>query len=131
MFFYLPLIHSENLADQADATRLVHALLEATGDTAEQHAHNHHDVIRRFGRFPHRNAILGRVSTPEEEEYLAQPGAGFGPRDKEADAMNDLADRDHEIGSGDTAIVSAAIGRNRHAGGISATPVPPVRRRPA
>jgi uncharacterized protein (DUF924 family) len=101
MFFYLPLIHSENVADQEDATRLVTALREVTGEPARGHGHNHHEVIRRFGRFPHRNAILGRANTPEEEEYLAQPGAGFGPRNKEADAMNELANRDHEIGSGE------------------------------
>ncbi len=64
-------------------------------------ARGHRDVIRRFGRFPHRNAILGRVNTPEEEVYLAEPGAGFGPRDTGGHAMNELADQDHEIGSGD------------------------------
>ena len=64
-------------------------------------ARSHRDVIRRFGRFPHRNAILGRINTPDEEEYLAEPGAGFGPRDKGGHAMNELADQDHEIGSGE------------------------------
>lgn len=101
MFFYLPLIHSENLADQEDATRLVGALREAMGEPANEHGRGHRDVIRRFGRFPHRNAILGRVSTPEELEYLAEPGAGFGPRDKAGDTMNELADQDHEIGAGE------------------------------
>ena len=101
MFFYLPLIHSEELADQEDATHLVSALRKETGESREAHGHSHHDVIRQFGRFPHRNAILGRVDTPEEEAYLAKPGAGFGPRDKEGDAMNEMAGRDHEIGSGE------------------------------
>ena len=41
------------------------------------YAHRHRDVIVRYGRFPHRNAILGRTSTPEELQYLSQPGAGF------------------------------------------------------
>jgi uncharacterized protein (DUF924 family) len=46
-------------------------------DGALDYAHRHRGVIARFGRFPHRNAILGRTSTPEELDYLAQPGAGF------------------------------------------------------
>ena len=47
------------------------------GARAVAAAHAHRDVIRQFGRFPHRNAILGRTSTPEEAAYLARPGAGF------------------------------------------------------
>jgi uncharacterized protein (DUF924 family) len=101
MFFYLPLVHSENLADQEDATRLFTALRKELGEHADQPAHNHRDVIHRFGRFPHRNAILGRVNTPEEDAYLAEPGAGFGPRNTGGHAMNELADQDHDIGSGD------------------------------
>jgi uncharacterized protein (DUF924 family) len=71
-FFYLPFQHSENLKDQERGV----ALYKASGDAdglkwAERHA----DIIRRFGRFPHRNAILGRVSTPEEQAFL--DGGGF------------------------------------------------------
>ena len=71
-FFYLPFEHSENLADQ----ELCLAFTEATGDAeAVKWAKIHLDVIRRFGRFPHRNAALSRVSTPEEIAYLE--GGGF------------------------------------------------------
>jgi uncharacterized protein (DUF924 family) len=101
MFFYLPLVHSENLADQDDAVRLFTVLRAELGEEANRSAHNHRDVIHKFGRFPHRNAILGRTNTPEEEVYLAEPGAGFGPRDTGGPAMDELADQDHEIGSGD------------------------------
>ncbi len=101
MFFYLPLVHSENLADQDDATRLFAAVREELGEPANESGRGHRDAIRQFGRFPHRNAILGRISTPAEEVYLAEPGAGFGPRDTGGHTMNELADQDHEIGSGD------------------------------
>jgi uncharacterized protein (DUF924 family) len=47
------------------------------GEEMTRYAADHRDVIRRFGRFPHRNAALGRASTPDELAYLAQPGAGF------------------------------------------------------
>ena len=70
-FFYLPFEHSENLADQERCV----ALTDATGDAeAVKWAKVHHDVIHRFGRFPHRNAALGRVSTPEEIAFLAAGG---------------------------------------------------------
>lgn len=73
-FFYLPFEHSENLDDQHVSVSLFAAL----GDPVFlDYAERHRAVIERFGRFPHRNAILGRVSTPEEEAYLAEPGAGF------------------------------------------------------
>ncbi len=78
IFAYLPFEHSEALADQDRSV----ALFESMRDAPEMQsvidfAHRHRAVISRFGRFPHRNAILGRVSTPEEVAYLAQPGAGF------------------------------------------------------
>ncbi len=73
MFVYLPFGHSEDLADQDQAVQLFTPL----GEEILRHTADHRDVIRRFGRFPHRNAALGRTSTPEELEYLAQPGAGF------------------------------------------------------
>lgn len=77
MFLYLPFEHSENLGDQDESVRLFESIGALVGPDTVDYAHRHRDVIRRFGRFPHRNAALGRVSTPEEEEYLAQPGAGF------------------------------------------------------
>ena len=77
MFVYLPFEHSENLADQDESVRLFATLREALGEDSIRYGESHRDVIRRFGRFPHRNAALGRVSTPDELAYLAQPGAGF------------------------------------------------------
>lgn len=78
MFVYLPFEHSEVLADQLEACELARAL-EAFGETADayRYAAAHRDIIQRFGRFPHRNAVLGRASTPEEMEFLKQPGSGF------------------------------------------------------
>lgn len=78
-FLYLPFEHSEDPLMQDRAVALFGALAQAEprlGDYLD-FARRHQEVIRRFGRFPHRNAALGRASTPEEEEYLAQPGAGF------------------------------------------------------
>ena len=77
MFVYLPFEHSEDLADQDESVRLFATLRDALGEESIRYAERHRDVIRRFGRFPHRNAALGRVSTPEELAYLAQPDAGF------------------------------------------------------
>lgn len=74
-FLYLPFEHSEDIADQDRSV----ALFRALGDESYLgFAIAHRDVIARFGRFPHRNAILGRRSTPDELAYLRQPGAGFG-----------------------------------------------------
>lgn len=70
LFFYLPLSHSELLADQERAL----ALNRALGDTSTAHAQNHLDIVARFGRFPHRNAMLGRASTAEEEAFLQAGG---------------------------------------------------------
>jgi uncharacterized protein (DUF924 family) len=72
-FVYLPFEHSESLADQERACELMGALNEELHDWAVKHK----VIIERFGRFPHRNAILGRESTPEEIEFLKQPGSGF------------------------------------------------------
>src|SRR5580698_3381401 len=77
MFVYLPFEHSEDLADQDLAVRLFTALDAATGEDTLDYAVRHRDVIRRFGRFPHRNTALGRQTTAEEAAYLADPGAGF------------------------------------------------------
>lgn len=80
-FAYLPFEHSESLADQARAvalfTRLRADAHDAAFDAALDYAIRHHDVIAQFGRFPHRNAILGRTSTDEEVEFLRQPGSSF------------------------------------------------------
>jgi uncharacterized protein (DUF924 family) len=73
-FLYLPFEHSENLVDQARSVTLFTDL----GDARHlDYAIRHCEVIRQFGRFPHRNTILGRVSTPAEVTFLAQPGARF------------------------------------------------------
>jgi uncharacterized protein (DUF924 family) len=74
-FLYLPFSHSERLADQERAI----ALFEAAGlEEALVHVRGHLEIIRRFGRFPHRNAILGRASTPEEEAHLADNPSDYG-----------------------------------------------------
>lgn len=74
-FFYLPFEHSEDLADQRLAVELVQAQATRTGDASlVKWATLHHDLIVRFGRFPHRNAALGRSSTVEELAYLEAGG---------------------------------------------------------
>jgi len=71
-FLYLPYMHSESLVDQDRSV----ALFAAAGLKDNLHwARHHRDIVRRFGRFPHRNAILGRESTPEEDAWLASEGA--------------------------------------------------------
>jgi uncharacterized protein (DUF924 family) len=77
MFVYLPFEHAETIKDQDESIRLLELLRDALGADSMDYAYRHRDVIRQFGRFPHRNAVLGRVNTPAETEYLAQPGAGF------------------------------------------------------
>jgi uncharacterized protein (DUF924 family) len=78
-FVYMPFEHAEDLAVQDESVRLFTALAQAAPgfEGPLDYALRHRDVIRRFGRFPHRNAILGRDSSPEERAYLSQPGAGF------------------------------------------------------
>jgi len=76
LFFYLPFEHSEDLDDQHRAVELTRQRCAADPEIL-RYAILHRDVIEKFGRFPHRNAILGRPNTPDEEEYLQQPGAGF------------------------------------------------------
>ncbi len=73
LFLFMPLMHSENLDDQDLSVRLFR---EAGLDS--RWPEHHREIIRRFGRFPHRNAILGRESTPEELDYLASDGAFTG-----------------------------------------------------
>jgi len=71
-FFYLPFAHAEAIADQDRSV----ALARATGDPQSlKWAEHHRGIVQRFGRFPHRNAILGRRSTKEEMEWLAGEGA--------------------------------------------------------
>jgi uncharacterized protein (DUF924 family) len=77
MFVYLPFEHAETIADQNYSVRLYASLRDALGEKSIDYVDRHRDVILRYGRFPHRNAVLGRINTPEEEAYLAQPGAGF------------------------------------------------------
>lgn len=84
IFCYLPLEHAEDMALQERSVAAFQALADSAGaDTREflagtlDYARRHREVIARYGRFPHRNPILGRESTAEEQQYLAQPGAGF------------------------------------------------------
>ena len=77
-FLYMPFVHSEDAAMQQRALDLFGGLAAETGlDSPLAWAQRHADVIRRFGRFPHRNAILGRASTPAELAFLATPGSRF------------------------------------------------------
>jgi len=79
LFVYLPFEHSESLADQERSVALFTELAAKHPgcDDFLDYALRHHEIIRRFGRFPHRNAALSRPSTAEETIYLAQPGSGF------------------------------------------------------
>lgn len=84
VFLYLPLEHAESLAMQDLSVSLYERLArEAAADERAlfdnflDYARKHRDVVARFGRFPHRNAILGRPSTPDELEFLKQPGSRF------------------------------------------------------
>ncbi len=89
MFFYMPLEHSEELVDQDRCVELFRALARDVAENKVEHdpdakfdgytdyAIRHRDIVARFGRFPHRNAILSRPSTPEELEFLTQPGSSF------------------------------------------------------
>jgi uncharacterized protein (DUF924 family) len=80
-FAYMPFEHAEDARMQEKAVELFTQLArENPGpyfDSALDYAHRHRGVIARFGRFPHRNPILGRASAAQEMEYLSQPGSGF------------------------------------------------------
>ena len=78
-FVYLPFEHAESLAMQDEAVRLFTRMAAADPafESMLDYAHRHRAVIERFGRFPHRNAILGRRSTAEEIAFLEQPGSSF------------------------------------------------------
>jgi uncharacterized protein (DUF924 family) len=84
VFFYLPLEHSESVANQDRSVSLFQKLVDDAGPDQKptfaeylDFAVRHRDIISRFGRFPHRNKALGRISTPEELSFLQQPGSGF------------------------------------------------------
>ena len=78
VFVYLPFEHAEDLAAQRRCQALIAGLEDdALGASTLDYARRHLAIITRFGRFPHRNAILGRVSTAEEIEFLAEPGSSF------------------------------------------------------
>ena len=84
VFFNLPLEHSESLEDQQRSVALCKSLAESVPDAHRElfdgylkYAERHRDIVQRFGRFPHRNAILGRESTEEEIAFLQQPGSSF------------------------------------------------------
>jgi len=69
-FFYLPFMHSEQLVDQDRGVELARKL----GGESLRYAILHRDIIEKFGRFPHRNAVLGRATTPEEQRFLDDGG---------------------------------------------------------
>ncbi len=83
-FFYLPFEHAEDMADQDRAIRLFTQLFESAApderrEAEEQldYAHRHRDIIKRFGRYPHRNEAMGRPSTEDEIAFLKTPGSSF------------------------------------------------------
>jgi uncharacterized protein (DUF924 family) len=83
MFVYLPLEHSEDVADQRESVRQFEALAAEAGEATREtfastldYARRHAEVIEQFGRFPHRNEVLGRASTPEEAAWVKEHG-GF------------------------------------------------------
>ena len=78
-FFYLPFEHAENLADQETGVGLMPRTERPRSVKA---AKEHRDIIATFGRFPHRNPLLGRNSTPEEIAYMEDGGKSFGQGDK-------------------------------------------------
>lgn len=85
LFFYMPLQHAESMEAQEESVAAFRRLLAEVPESlravfvsALESAERHREIIRRFGRFPHRNRILGRPSTPEEQSYLASAGESFG-----------------------------------------------------
>jgi uncharacterized protein (DUF924 family) len=89
VFVYLPFEHAEDLGMQARSVELIEALEARAPGGLEQlfagfsdYARRHREVIARFGRFPHRNQVLGRASTADEERYLVEGGEHFGPRSR-------------------------------------------------
>jgi uncharacterized protein (DUF924 family) len=76
MFLYMPFMHSEDLEHQRRSVELFRGLGDGGTDSSD-YAVRHMEIIERFGRFPHRNEVLGRQTTPEEAEFLTQPGSSF------------------------------------------------------
>lgn len=76
-FLYMPFMHSEDVEDQRRSVALFRKLAEEDGPDVKEYADEHREIVERFRRFPHRNAVLGRPSTPEEVEFLEQPGSSF------------------------------------------------------
>jgi uncharacterized protein (DUF924 family) len=78
MFLYMPFMHSENVADQRRSVELFERLAGEEGaPDVVSYAVAHRDIVERFGRFPHRNEILGRETTPEEAAFLTTEGSSF------------------------------------------------------
>ena len=84
LFFYLPLAHSEEMADHHRSIELLGGLVDSCAESLEGDAKNYLDfagrhkaIVERFGRYPHRNETLGRASTPQEAEFLKEPGSAF------------------------------------------------------
>jgi uncharacterized protein (DUF924 family) len=84
VFFYLPLEHSESMKHHHRSIELLSGLVDGCAESLEADARNyldfakqHKTIVERFGRFPHRNETLGRASTPEEIEFLEEPGSAF------------------------------------------------------
>ncbi len=76
-FLYMPLMHAEDLAAQERCVALFERLRDEAGIDAKDFAVRHRDIVARFGRFPHRNDLLGRETTPEEAAFLEEPGSSF------------------------------------------------------
>jgi uncharacterized protein (DUF924 family) len=84
VFLYMPFMHSEEVEDQRRCVQLFEQLADELSGPAQERArfntkfaHQHRDIVEKWGRFPHRNAILGRETTAEEREFLKQPGSSF------------------------------------------------------
>jgi uncharacterized protein (DUF924 family) len=78
MFLYMPFMHSESREDQRRSVELFGLLADEPGaPDVTSYAAGHRDIVERFGRFPHRNGILGRETTPEEAEFLKTEGSSF------------------------------------------------------
>ncbi|MBM9595367.1 DUF924 family protein [Roseitranquillus sediminis] len=75
-FFYMPLMHSENLSDQDRCVRLMLTRMKETGADNLHHAKVHREIVRRFGRFPYRNEALGRNTTKAEAAFIEKGGYG-------------------------------------------------------
>lgn len=85
-FFYMPLMHSENLCDQDRCVRLICERMEGSDGSNLLHARAHREVIRKFGRFPFRNEALGRSNTPAETAFIANGGYGAIVRELQSEA---------------------------------------------